>query len=225
MLTLDEIATLVGPWYGEGRISSRDFDRLKTQYLTDIEAPKGQCTTCSSFRTDVLHHFRYQLKTNNITIMKSTRKYLLHEDVAYLEIPGSSRLVVNEAADNDENRQRLTTELAERLMESDPEYKKFIVKNPDYEEPVKKASTTTDPGKKGPVKPGEPAKEPVKTPAKAAPRQRNRTKKADTPPATTEPGPVTPTGDTVSRETPDIENAKADAKATQSATGEGTPNQ
>ena len=161
MLTLPEIAALVNPWYGQGRIREGDYQTLKTQYLVEIGATPQGCTTCRSFRSDVLHHFRYKLRQHNIPIMKTTRKYILADEVQYLQLPDDPRLIVNEAGDDDENRRPLTDALAEQLFALDEAYKGFIVQNPAYEAP----KATPAPAKSAPA--AKPKATPA--PAKSAP--------------------------------------------------------
>ncbi|ARK09035.1 hypothetical protein A6C57_01180 [Fibrella sp. ES10-3-2-2] len=210
MLTLTEIAALVEPWYVEGRIRQSDFETLKAQYLSEIGASPGQCTTCSSFRRDVLHHFRYQLRQNNFPIMETTRKYMLADEVNQLQLPGDNRLIVNEAGDDEENRRPLTNELAEQLLASDEAYKQFIVRNPAYKEPAPKAAAPAKPATDA-AKTGTAATKPATKPSAPAKPKPAPASKAAEAPAGTQLG--------LDTTQPDVAKAQKADEAAQKSTG------
>ena len=228
MLTLETIAVLVGNWLTQGRIAENDFQRLKAEYMTAIKAPPGSCTTCESFRQDVLHHFRYLLKQNHISPVKSNRKYVLAEGVNSLKLPDDQRLIVNDAADNDPDLRPLTDELAETLRNRNEAYLSLIVPNLKYEPPVAKPVAPATPPARQPARSAKPAgtATPKANAAKTAPATPSATppapptlpltNAADTPP------PAAPdSGDNKSQEEqPDIKKAQEQGQQVQEATGQ-----
>lgn len=138
-MELDELYNVVSRWYETGHIAGTDFQRLKTEYMTEQGFDESKCTTCPDFPRELQHYFLYKLKTLNRRVMAANKKYILADWVGSIGIPGTDLRYTSET---------LTDQVAEDLLKSDLDYKEQILKNPDYEAPKAAKVEKTESDKK-----------------------------------------------------------------------------
>lgn len=157
MIGLDELAGIVQQWEKTRLIDAGLLQPLKTQWLAELGVDR--CTTCPHWQTDMMMHFRSQLKQAGIPMATDNRKYRLKESVGTLLV--GQLHYVNHGKDSEHVRV-LTDEISAKLMKEG--FGELFEKNPDYAPKAEGAKpAATEAAKK--KKKSKPAPKPDVTPA------------------------------------------------------------